>query len=187
MLFQIADGNPAAMKAFFDTYYPRLYYFAYKLLQEETEAQDFAQEALVAFWQRRQDFRHAELRQAEAFLFTTVRNKCINLTRHRKMKTSKHAAILIETPVAEETVEARLIQEDVFNRIYQEVEQLPAAQAAIIRMIFVEGLETNEIAERLATTPNNVRNQKARALEKVRTLILKKGLLITWLLAVKIF
>ena len=44
-------------------------------------------------------------------------------------------------------------------------------------MIYLDGLDTNEIAEKLGITPNNVRNQKARALEKVRTSLLKKGLL----------
>jgi len=66
--------------------------------------------------------------------------------------------------------------------VYKEIQQLPVAQAQLLKMIFVEELGTDEIAEKLGITPNNVRNQKARALEKIRALILRKGLSIIFLL-----
>ena len=71
----------------------------------------------------------------------------------------------------------RLIQEDIFNRIFREIDQLPEAQVKLLKMIYVEGLETHEIAARLGITSNNVRIQKARTLEKLRTIMLRKGLL----------
>jgi len=174
------------MKIFFELYYSRLTYFAGSLINHQSEAQDFAQEALVSFWQRRADFRHSTLSQAEAFLFTVVRNKCYNLLKHLKMKTGKEAELL-SSPDFEVEAEARFIQEDVFNQVYKEIQQLPEAQAQLLKMIFVEGLETDEIAARLAITPNNVRNQKARALEKIRALILRKRLLIIFLLMFSFF
>jgi len=186
LLIHIADGDTSAMKILFEIYYPRLSYFGSTLIHDPQEAQDFAQEALVSFWQRREDFRYSSLQQAEAFLFTVVRNKCYNLIKHEKMKAGKGADML-SGPAFEEEAEARFIQEDVFNRVYREIQQLPAAQAQLLKMIFVEGLETDEIAQKLAITPNNVRNQKARALEKIRTLVLRKRLLILFLLVFNFF
>ena len=182
----IADGDTAAMKTFFELYYSRLTYFAGSLIQHQPEAQDFAQEALVSFWQRRAVFRHSSFSQAEAFLFTVVRNKCYNLIKHQQMKMGKEAELL-SGPAFETEAEARFIEEDVFNQVYKEIRQLPEAQAQLLKMIFVEGLETDEIAARLAITPNNVRNQKARALEKIKALILRKRLLIIFLLLFSIF
>lgn len=173
----IADGNEDAMRALFERFYPRLYYFGYKLIKEETEAQDQAQEALTALWQRRDSFRQASLKEAEAFLFTVVRNRSYNYSKHRRMKAARREEITAGQDLSEDYIEARIVQEDVFNRIFREISQLPPAQVTLLKMIYLEGLDTNEIAERLGITPNNVRNQKARALEKVRTLLLKKGLL----------
>jgi RNA polymerase sigma-70 factor (ECF subfamily) len=181
LLFHIADGELSAMRMFYELYYSRLFYFGSTLIHDIPDAQDFAQEALVSFWQKREDFRHSSLSQAEAFLFTVVRNKSYNLLRHQKMKAGKEADMR-SGPAFDEEAEARFIQEDVFDRVYKEIQELPAAQAQLLKMIFVEGLGTDEIAQKLAITPNNVRNQKARALEKIRTLILKKGLLFFFLL-----
>ena len=177
LLLLIADGDEDAMRALFEQYYPRLYYFGYKLIKDETEAQDQAQEALTALWQRRDSFRQATLKEAEAFLFTVVRNRSYNYDKHRRMRAAKQKEITAGQDLSEDLIEARLIQEDVFNRIFLEISQLPPAQVALFKMIYLEGLDTNEIAEKLGITPNNVRNQKARALEKVRTSLLKKGLL----------
>lgn len=186
LLFRIADGDTAAVKVFFEMYYSRLSFFAGSLIHHPQEAQDFAQEALVSFWQKRADFRGASLQQAEAFLFTVIRNKCYNLIKHRKMRMGKETELL-SGAAFEAEAEARFIQEDVFNRVYKEIQQLPVAQAQLLKMIFVEELGTDEIAEKLGITPNNVRNQKARALEKIRALILRKGLLITLLLIFSLF
>ena len=165
------------MRALFEQYYPRLYYFGYKLTKDETEAQDQAQEALTALWQHRDKFRQATLKEAEAFLFTVVRNRSYNYYKHRQMKAAKQKEITAGQDLSEDLIEARLVQEDVFHRIFLEISQLPPAQVALLKMIYLDGLDTNEIAEKLETTPNNVRNQKARALEKVRSSLLKKGLL----------
>ena len=81
------------MCALFKQYYPRLYYFGYKLIKDETEAQDQAQEALTALWQRRDNFRKATLKEAEAFLFTVVRNRSYNYHKHRRMKAAKQGEI----------------------------------------------------------------------------------------------
>jgi len=161
----------------FEQYYPRLYYFAFKLIRDETEAQDQAQEALTTLWQKKEEFRRASLSQAEAFLFTVVKNRCYNYSRRRRMKAGKEDDIAAGQDFSENIIEARLIQEDVFNLIFREIEQLPPQQVQLLKMIYVEGLQTDEIADRMGITLNVVRNQKARALEKLRTLLLKKGLL----------
>ena len=177
LLYLIADGDESAMRSLFGLYYPRLYYFGCKLIGDKTEAQDQAQEALTALWQRRESFRTATVKEAEAFLFTVVRNRSYNYNKHQKMKAGKEHEISGALDLSEDLIEARLILEDVFNRIFKEIAQLPPAQVQLLKMIYVEGLETSEIAERLGATPNTIRNQKARALEKVKTILLKKGLL----------
>lgn len=170
------------MKTFFGLYFSRLYYFAYKLIADESEAEDIAQEALLQFWNRKTQFRYQQLSEAEAFLFTVARNRCYNYSRDRNSQAQKLAGLGATQEITEHSLELAIIREDIFNRIYEEIQQLPSAQVQILTMIFIENLETAEIAERLHITPNNVRNQKARALEKLKTVLIRKRLLIQFFL-----
>lgn len=180
-LSSIADGDEQAMKAFFHSFYPRLKYFCLDLLKDPEEAQDIAQEAIATFWDRREGFRHATLKAASTFLFTVARNKCLDHQKHMRVRFSRQDQIADNQEITEDLLEATLIKEDLFHHIFREIQELPDSQVALLKMIFVEGLDTAEIAERLGITPNNVRNQKARALEKLRTLLLKKRLILPFL------
>ncbi|HEY0271736.1 MAG TPA: sigma-70 family RNA polymerase sigma factor [Chitinophaga sp.] len=177
MLFSIADGDEQAMKIFFHSFYPRLRYFCLDLLKDPAEAQDIAQDALAAFWDRREGFRHATLKAAGSFLFTVARNKCFDHQKHLQVRSSRQDQMAGAQEITEDLLEARIIKEDLFYQVFREIQALPPAQVTLLQMIFLEGLDTSEIAGKLGTTPNNVRNQKARALEKLRTVLLKKRLL----------
>jgi len=175
LLLHISRGDEAAIKVLFELYYPRLYYFALKLTNNQTEAQDQAQEAFLALWESREKFKDAVVKDAEAFMITVVRNRAYNYIKHLKVKAEKESKILEGLALTNDFLEAQIIQEDIFNRIYQEILELPVSDIKLLKLIFIEGLDSNEIAERLNITPNNVRNQKARALKKLRTLLLRKG------------
>ena len=81
------------MREFFKRFYPRAYYFALKLTRNEQEAEDQAQEALLALWSAKYEFEHAQLKDIEAFVITVVRNRCLNYMKHEKMKAGKTADI----------------------------------------------------------------------------------------------
>lgn len=169
------------MKIIFQSFYSRLCFLAIGMTGDQEEARDMAQDSLSIFWQQRQRFKDASLKEVSAFLFTIVRNRCFNYLRHRKVIDSKHQFLLDTTAGFEEVVESQLVKEDLYYRIYQEILQLPDAQQQLLKMIFVEDLSIDEIARRLGKTPNNVRNQKARALEKLRSILLKKRLSLAFL------
>ena len=165
------------MKQFFDGYYSRLYYFAITLINDDVEAEDTAQEAILSFWQRKEQFMDQDIKQAEAFLFTVARNRCYNYIRDKKRHAKKLTHLGERLQFIDETLELTIIEEDIFNRIFEEIQQLSAPQVSLLKMIFIENLETAEIAAKLDITPNNVRIQKARAMEKLRVALLKKRLL----------
>jgi RNA polymerase sigma factor (sigma-70 family) len=55
------------------------------------------------------------------------------------------------------------------------LEALPPRCRDIIRLIFKEDLSTDEIAERLGIDRQNVRSQKARGLQLLRSRLLDRG------------
>lgn len=52
----IKKGDQAAFRELFEDYYPVLCVFATKFLRDEEQCKDVAQEALLAYWERREDF-----------------------------------------------------------------------------------------------------------------------------------
>jgi len=171
------------MEIVFQQYFSRLCFFAHKLTGgNKEEAEDIAQEALMNFWINVRD-KGATPLSTQAYLFQMVRNRCYNYNKRAKMKAGRENDLLQQSPLSENEVEQALMQEDIFNKIYQQLLALPPRQAEIIRLIFLEELDTNEIAERLQLTPNNIRNHKARAIETIRSSVVKKG----WRIIVSLF
>lgn len=164
------------MRGLFRSFYPRLSFLAAELLGNHNQAEDMAQEALSVFWEKRASFAGSSMKEVSAYLFTIVRNRCFNVLKHDKVKDVHHQKLTQDLSGYDDLVEAKIIKEDLYYKIYLEIQALPDNQRQLLKMIFVEGLETDEIAGKLGITPNNVRNQKARALDKLKTLLLKKRL-----------
>lgn len=171
----VSQGNRDAMEVLFNRYYPRLRYYALKLVGNELEAEDCAQEALLALWQHREKFRSSRISEGEAYMITIIRNKAFNYNRHIRIKSIKKPAIAETIELSQDFVESKVIVEDVFYRIYQVMLELPKAQMQLLKMIYIDGMSTDEIALQLGTTANNIRNRKARVLEKLRTLVIARG------------
>lgn len=170
LLARLAAGDEKAMEEAFDAFYLRLYYFAKKLTRNESEAEDIAQEALVNFWVNVKD-KGVEPDNMESYLFQMVRNRCYTFNMRELMKAGKQDDLSRLGEAFEHEVENQLMREDIFNRIFREFNRLPGQQALIMKMIYIDGLHTNEIAAQLNISPNNVRNQKARALDRLRTFL----------------
>lgn len=78
---EIDLSNGTVFKNFFDEYYVPLCVFAEQYVSDEGFVADSVQDCFVKVWQRRDDFRY--LYQAKAFLYTSVRNACLNEIEHR--------------------------------------------------------------------------------------------------------
>ncbi len=63
-------------------YYKKLYYIAYRLLENEADAQDIVQEAYLKMWNKREGL--TMISNPEAFSVTLVKNMCFDLLRSGK-------------------------------------------------------------------------------------------------------
>ncbi|MBN2641854.1 MAG: sigma-70 family RNA polymerase sigma factor, partial [Victivallales bacterium] len=70
-----------AFKQFFESFYPSLCILAKKYIKDNDLAEDFAQEAFIEFWQRKEEFQN--IRSAKGYLYIVARNKCLN---HNKIQ-----------------------------------------------------------------------------------------------------
>jgi len=180
LLFRNGDRN--AFRQVYDHYFRPVSYFALKVLRDDTFAEDIVSETFRKAWDNRQKF--ATLRHLENFLYLVTRNGCISHLRSvRVMETSSKEWVRIagkeeseDTAIDHERVQARVLE-----LVYEKLQKLPGGN--ILRMSYIEGKSTKQIATELQISENNVYIIKSRSLKTLRMMLDNKE----WMFFVLVF
>ena len=164
LIKNIKKGDRKAFTQVFDNYYNALAAFAFKFIEDSDIAEDYAQEAFIKFWERRKDFEH--INAVKSFLYTSVRNACLNHLKHEKVK-KKHEPGLAFELESEQEFGSHVIREEVFNNLYNMIKELPGASQQIM-LLALNGMKNQEIADELDVSINTVKTQKKIAYAKIK-------------------
>ncbi|UYQ92657.1 sigma-70 family RNA polymerase sigma factor [Chitinophaga horti] len=181
LIQQFRAGSEEAFTSVYKHLYRRVYWFARKFMEETADAQDLTAEAFVQLWQQRDSFH--SLDAISAFLYVTVRNKCFNLLKHRKMKASHQENLLRllaerePDGFFEEQVKIQLVA-----RIYAEINKLPTRMREIFLLSYRDGLKPAEIAELLQIKAQTVTNQRVSAVKLLQIALGDSVLTVAFLL-----
>lgn len=164
LLIQIRRGDKKAFRAIFDQYFNALAAFGYKYVPDSHAVEDMVQEAFISFWEGRDKFDHFSA--VKAFLYTSVRNKCLNHLKHQSVR-RKHEDSLLYSLESDQYFEAHVIEEETFNQLFAEIRNLPASSREIM-LLALNGLKNQEIADELQISINTVKTQKKIAYAKIK-------------------
>ncbi len=159
--FKITDRN--SYKKIFNLYYKSLVLFASKFIKDPGDVEDLVQDSFVALWENRKNLK--TVNSVKAYLYTTLRNKCLNFLRH-----SKHVNSYIEALKDLENYidfSKELIKEETFRLFYQAVNDLSENARKVI-MLTLEGYKRDEIAEKLGISTDTVKYHKKSAIFKLK-------------------
>lgn len=160
----IKQGNKKAFREVFDQYFNALCGFGYRYIKDAGLAEDMTQEAFISFWENRKNFE--QMNAVKAFLYTSVRNKCLNHLKHQQVL-KKHESALIYQLESDQFFTNHIIEEETFNHLYIEIKELPQA-AQEIMLLALNGLKNQEIAEELDISVNTVKTQKKISYAKLK-------------------
>jgi RNA polymerase sigma-70 factor (family 1) len=158
-------GNETVFDALFKQYYKPLLLFASKLLNQQEAAEDIVITSFTKLWNKRASIEKAEA--IKSYLYTTVRNGCLNFLRNEKVK-SENEKVLSLYPEWEEPVLHYIIRAETINEIVNRIELLPTQCRQVFKKFFVEGKDYTTIAQEMKLSVNTVRNQKRRGLTLLR-------------------
>jgi RNA polymerase sigma factor (sigma-70 family) len=170
LLFREGDRN--AFRLVFEKYYRSICYFALKILKDDSFAEDVVSEAFRKAWDRRDKF--ATPRHLENFLYLVTRNDCISHLRSGRVTQStakEWVRMAADMEGAESSIDLERVQTKLMEVIYEKLQQLPGGE--VLRMAYIEGKSTQEIACELKITENNVYIIKSRSLKVLRTMLTK--------------
>ncbi|MDO9525382.1 MAG: RNA polymerase sigma factor [Gemmobacter sp.] len=143
LLVLYANGDPVAARALADRLVPRLLRFATRMLNDATEAEDVAQEAMLRLWRIAPEWRTGEAK-VSTWIWRVVANLCTDRLRKRR------TVALDAGPEPEDgapSALAGLIESDRAAALEAALTALPDRQRQAVVLRHLEGLTNPEIAE----------------------------------------
>ncbi len=159
---------------FFKKHHQSLYYLATRIVQDSAQAEEIVADCFIKLWERRDQF--ADATKVKAFLFITCRNSCLNYLRDLKRKSAAQQEYLRQLEASSEDILYEVIDTEIISLLASEIEELPDKCREVFKLLFIEGKKTDEVARELRINIQTVRNHKSRAIELLKTGLLKKGL-----------
>jgi RNA polymerase sigma-70 factor (ECF subfamily) len=163
----VQNGDEEAFERMFRAYYPRLCRFAAEYVDSSNRARDLVQDVFLRIWERRREW--TLRRSLKAYLYRAVRNRALNVVRHRDTKQEAEADLEYRTDGRDRRTAADAVHAGALST---EVEEAIAALPERRRIAFLlhrrHGLTYKEIARAMGITPKTVENQIGRALKALR-------------------
>lgn len=167
---RLRAGDRDAFTEIFHLYTEKAIDQACRMLDDREQSMDIAQDVLLYLWVNRERL-DSDLNLG-AYIRVAVRNACLKVIRHGKVKDRVFDQIekrIWGEPVNSDSTEHRVRQRELQNRLKQAIQGLPDLAQEIYRLSREEHLSHREIAEKLSMDPKAVENQLSRALKKIRT------------------
>ena len=161
-------------------YHHQLFRFTLKFIEDESEALDLVQDIFVEVWERGQ-YKEIDA-NVKAYLFTGVKNRCLNYIKHQKVvkKFEHHAALELKEMEAAYYLsgEQSYIEKEEIQNIDNAIDSLSDIYKEVIILSKIEGLKNKEIAERLQIPVRTVETRIFRAIALLKEKISIQSLLL---------
>ncbi|WP_430815946.1 RNA polymerase sigma factor [Carboxylicivirga sp. RSCT41] len=148
----------------FNTLYNPLVNYANGYLENISESEDLVQDIFVKIWNKSIEIK--DNRKVKSFLYTTVRNRCLNHIRNIKRQNMKFEEYVYNSE-SEVSIEEDIIREEFYSEIYKVINELPS-QCQKIFKLYLSGLKNPEIAEELGLSIETIKTQKKRARKQLK-------------------
>lgn len=162
LLKAVSEGDEDAYAEIYRYYYPKVKCFFMKLINDEDDVKDLAQNVFVKIWLMRSAV--AEIRSFGAYLYRMCKNTAIDYCRHRN----------INIPLSEEyddnvtTADENFFAKEIEAQIASVIDKMPKKRKKVYIMSRVEGLSNDEIASQLNISKRTVENQLSNVLKELR-------------------
>jgi RNA polymerase sigma-70 factor (ECF subfamily) len=145
----------------FRQHYGGMFRLALRMLGDEAESKDVVSDVFAHLLKSNTDLRSDTL---QAFLLTSVRNRCVNLLVHRQKEQQMQKAIVVEMITTEQTAEQEQMQ-----MLHHYIDtQLPKLSQQILRLRYQQGLKYREIADVLQVSEVTVHNHLSQSLKQLK-------------------
>jgi RNA polymerase sigma-70 factor (ECF subfamily) len=163
-----ARADRQAFAALFEHFAPRVKSYMLRLGAEPLQAEELAQETLLAVWRRADAFDRAKAAPS-TWIFTIARNLRIDAA--RRARRGHPIEDPSDAPDAEPTPDEAMAAVQSQGRIRAALGALPPEQAQVVRLSFFSDKPHSEIAEELKLPLGTVKSRLRLAMARLRDLL----------------
>jgi RNA polymerase sigma-70 factor (ECF subfamily) len=167
--FAFQQGEETALAFFYREFQPALALYAFRWVSRPI-AEEIASDALVKTWKM-----HGKLDSypsIRAYLYKTVRRDCLHASKREQKRDETHQKSR-PPEITSDTPFDHTVRSEVYRLIHTALRDLSPGNQKVLRMHYLEGKSTGEIAKELHLSPNTINTQKVRGLEALRKRLLK--------------
>lgn len=173
-LKRIAQGDTDALSSLYDRFSATLFSIGWRLLGNESEAEDLLQEVFLKIWDKAQRY-DAHLGSPTAWLITLTRNAA-----HDRLRSSQRRHRLVDALMTDAAVSADVLQDapdkgllsrETVLAVRKALVQLPIDQRQAIEFAFIGGLTQSEIAAQLGEPLGTIKARIRRGMLALRDLL----------------
>ncbi len=167
LLTRLARADAGAFRMLVDRHLPHVLAVARRMLRDDAEAEDIAQEALLRLWRNAASL---ELGPGglRPWLTRVTSNLCID-----RMRASRNTSVVEEVP--EQPVAAgqlrSLSERELSGRVDAALKELPDRQRLALTLFHYEGLSQIEVGQILGVSDEAVKSLLARARRTLKTVL----------------
>ena len=173
LLSQVSSGSRDALGLLFRRHARAVFHVAYRILRDESEADDLRQEVFLYLSERSQHF-DAQKGSGSSWIIQVTYHRAIDRRRYLDFRQhysseqfdEQRMPTTTEQPSAE-AIDGKAIRDRLKDQLTQD-------QQETLELHFFEGYSLREIAERNGQTVGNVRHHYYRALERLRSHLFSK-------------
>lgn len=156
----INEKDIHAYQLLYKEYYRALVVYATGFVEQKEVAEDIVQDLFFSIWEKSIELQSEAA--LKAFLYNSIRNRCINHIRHNSVK-SKYAEQYLSNSDQSTEFESAMEEEEIYRQLFLAIEALPPRCREIFEMNLA-GKRNDEIAALLNLSIETVKTQKKKAI-----------------------
>jgi len=185
ILIGLKSGDRKAWDLLYDLLYAKVYFVTQAIVDETMEAEDIAISSLAKFWAKGPENFETFL-QVKTFIFRTARNAAFDYNKKARVQRNRshdftYVAITTEE-AAIKKAEGALFKVEMLQMLTDEIEKLPEQCREIFKLVFIENMPRQEVADKLNISISTVHNQVSNARNKLKQVFTERELIILLLL-----
>ncbi len=178
------DGNNQAFDILLMRYQERLYNYIFFIVRSREMAEDIFQETFVKAIVTLRQGRYQSDGKFSAWIMRIAHNLVIDQFRQERSENvvsndENEFDLLNSATLAEETIETKIVNEQVLHDVSRLVDELPDCQREVLHMRYYQNMSFKEIAEATNTSINTALGRMRYAILNMRRIASEKNLILT--------
>lgn len=169
-----SGGEKAAFSKIYQMYFPKLVRFAREYVVSTEDAENIVQDIFMYLWEHREMM--DSIKNLNAFLFTLVKNRCIDFYRQKTLMDSKQESLdklkdresKLKIKALMQFDENIFIEKEIETLLEKAIESLPEKCRRVFILSRINGLKHEQIASGLNISVNTVQNHIVIALRRLK-------------------